>query len=33
MSTIFMVLALFGLICLISILGLLLWAMVESLSQ
>ena len=33
MSTIFMVLALFGLICLISILGLLLWAMVECLSQ
>ena len=31
MSTIFMVLALFGLICLISMLGLLLWALIESL--
>ena len=33
MSTAIMVLALFGLICLICILGLMLWAMVESLSQ
>jgi hypothetical protein len=31
MSTIFMVLALFGLICLISMLGLFLWALIESL--
>jgi hypothetical protein len=33
MSTVFMVLALFGLICLVSMLGLLLWALVESLSE
>ena len=33
MSTVFMVLALFGLICLVSMLGLLLWALIESLSQ
>jgi hypothetical protein len=31
MSTIFMVLALFGLICLVCMLGLLLWALIESL--
>jgi hypothetical protein len=33
MSTVFMVLALFGLICLVSMLGLLLWALIESLSD
>jgi hypothetical protein len=31
MSTVFMVLALFGLICLVSMLGLLLWALIETL--
>jgi hypothetical protein len=31
MSTVFMVLALFGLICLICMIGVLFWALIESL--
>lgn len=33
MSTIVLTLTLFGLICLVTILGVLLWALIESLSQ
>jgi hypothetical protein len=33
MSTVILVLALFGLMCLIGMLGILIWAMIETLSH